>query len=659
MTTNEDNMAIQYKKVANNLTTPPFYGANIYAKSVLGANDIAIEINKKIPEITIADAQAVLEGLRDIVKKYLLAGYKINYDGLMTISLSIRCPLTIPTDPIDKNNLSVKGSTSGTLIDDSNYVAEYELIGFVTSGPTIIETLDTNTELHDLIRDSYGFKIVGTSLNFNSANEDEGVFITSPAGNEIRQTNLSVVKPKQIIISPSLDTNEGPAGPASVEQTIAVRWRRKTTKVSCSCCSDPTTSTVYGDLKEIVYSGYPRTINVIDNSNKELFVSGDQTTGPCQVKSYDGDTVLCMMLAKYSNTDVLTMSLALLGGDYGDEITITSAGDYEIPGLSEAVTITIIDFDVLIENVLKYSRYMVDFLQLPPVSDVFWILRESSTSKTFQSVTQNGSGEFVAVSSTSSAQQVAKSATGLSWYFVNTPDDRQWKSIAYNESLDMLLAVSTTGRAMSSVDGGDSWISETPPAYHGLNSVVASGSEFIAVSANLSYSDQVYKFNGTTWSTYNSNPLSGYVTVEKFGTNLLVAASYNGEIMRSTDNGNTWAEASSYPSGYQFVRLRFIESLAKILLTTRTGEILESTDGDTWALSSISFSWDWTDDIEYKNGVGIYVSSDYIPSGTATEDSGIITYRETPVAGSWNCLSSNNDRVVCVGFEGKIITHEI
>lgn len=92
----------------------------------------------------------------------------------------------------------------------------------------------------------------------------------------------------------------------------------------------------------------------------------------------------------------------------------------------------------------------------------------------------------------------------------------------------------------------------------------------------------------------------------------LFFGNYTGKIMKSTDNGNSWSVAQSFPAGSTTFGISdiVVTSSNKILVACDSGFVFSSDNGMTWGKSNTGFSYQ-TWDLDYQLGK-ITTTANYI-----------------------------------------------
>jgi len=345
-------MSIEYNVISNMLTSPPSYGCRPSPKTVLDLEAISAAINLSNPTIPIATAKDVLELLREVVKLNLLAGNSVNLENFISFVLSMPIRLAKPTDLLPTNRVNIHGIPSVTFKEEVKQLATYLRLGYVTKQPQIISSYDTNTDYQYFVRNGFGCAIDGANLSFDPNQSDEGIFLTSEEGNEIKQDNILLINPSKLMFVPSLDSAVQPAGQNSVEQTLTVRTRY----------------TENGTLRSTTFGRKLRTTNGINvlGGFDSIFVTGGNSGGPAQIIDYvPGATN--RIVAKIRPDGVLVFAIAPYVGDFGQEYEVLANGAYPVEGGDDPMIINVTDYAELYSTVVDYGNYIQEIVELQPI----------------------------------------------------------------------------------------------------------------------------------------------------------------------------------------------------------------------------------------------------------------------------------------------------
>ena len=346
-------MAIEYKVESNALTVPPSYNARPFPKVIYDYAGLSKQINLHNPTIPADTARAVLEAFRNECLIQIPAGNTIKLEGFISIVASLKGKMDTPASPLPTGPLDVLAKIAKPLKDEIRNAATYSRLEYSTKAPQILMAFDTVTEIEQYVRDGYGCEINGSNMSFDKTDTDQGIFLLSEAGNNIRQANTSLINPSKLIFVPALDPAAQPAGTHSVEQVLSV----------------VTKYTSGGQLRTGTYNKKLRTTNVIsDAAGDDIFVTGGAATGPATVSAYTGSQVNCIIVAKIDTFGQLTLSVGEVGGSQGQALNVDAAGDFVLTGMDDDVTVTVSDYDTLYATVESYTKYLKEVCDLSPLT---------------------------------------------------------------------------------------------------------------------------------------------------------------------------------------------------------------------------------------------------------------------------------------------------
>lgn len=346
-------MSIEYAVIPNALTVPPSYTARPAPKTILDYDLLARAINESNPTIPEQTAKSVLEAFKAEVVLQLSEGNTINLVGFVSFVVSMPIRLDSPTDLLPTNPIDVKAKPSIVLKTAVRQQATYNRLAFQEKQPSILLGYDANTNIQNWTREGYGLRVDGSNVGFDGSDAEQGVYLLSSAGNNIKQSNIALNDPSKLIVTPVFDAASGPAGTASVEQILSVKARYTTN----------------GQIRTGTYAKPLRSTNVIsDATSDQVFVVGNAITGPAEVSSYVGTQVNARIVAQIRPDNVLTLSVGELEGDLGQALEVSANATVVLTGLAAAVSIEVTDYATLYASVLSYGRYMQEVCDLSPLT---------------------------------------------------------------------------------------------------------------------------------------------------------------------------------------------------------------------------------------------------------------------------------------------------
>ena len=266
----------------------------------------------------------------------------------------------------------------------------------------------------------------------------------------------------------------------------------------------------------------------------------------------------------------------------------------------------------------------------------------------------NHNGRIIACARTGTGNRIATSDDGgVTWTQRVSAGDYNWRRLATNGSI--VVCIATGGQIQTSADGGSTWVLQSPPRTAGLNDICYTGTVFVAVSGNQSFSEQVYRSaDGVNWSLIDNGNVGIWYCCASDGAGKVVMLSSAGEAQYSENNGLTWQTVIIDVHPWQSV-----EHDGAQFIAIADGGYTAVGIGTSWAAGQ-QLSLSYPEHIYNAHGQTVVCASDKGGSDVAvTVDGGQNwTYYTTPTSAYWNCLSANNDRFVCVGNIG-VMTAEI
>jgi hypothetical protein len=195
----------------------------------------------------------------------------------------------------------------------------------------------------------------------------------------------------------------------------------------------------------------------------------------------------------------------------------------------------------------------------------------------------NGKYYVVCGSSPSSNSSILVSDDGINWTVVNPSVNSEWKGIATNGEILVVVGSSGTNRVMTSPDG-ITWTGRVASSASAWKAVTFGNGLFVAI-AETATTNIMTSPDGITWTARTSGEGSaGGLSSITFGNGVFVAAPINTRLYTSLD-GITWTLRTLSAAGV--VRsVSYIEHLNTYLAATGSISFYESTNGTTWTTRS-------------------------------------------------------------------------
>lgn len=197
-----------------------------------------------------------------------------------------------------------------------------------------------------------------------------------------------------------------------------------------------------------------------------------------------------------------------------------------------------------------------------------------------------GNGTFVAVANGSSTAVYSKD--GGKTFIASTAPESSYVDVIHCVDDKFIASPSVTGGHISvSDDGGNSWIralSPIPRGYFHKNSVIYSEQSSI-IASTLSMAPYLSTDSGASWKTTSLPAKSGGVWKFAKGGGVIVGfivdIGGNVSAMYSTDDGNSWASASSFPKA-SWTDITFGDGVFVISSATKSHVTCSYDYGKTW-----------------------------------------------------------------------------
>ena len=275
----------------------------------------------------------------------------------------------------------------------------------------------------------------------------------------------------------------------------------------------------------------------------------------------------------------------------------------------------------------------------------------------FASISYDGSGRFVAVSSDGIQRSMYSDDGGSSWTIVNMPGENLWSSVAYGNGYFVAVSRNGTPRAAYSSDA-TSW---SGPAGNNTDNIdwhgVAYGAgSFVAVGSNGAMESDD---NGASWSqrNYASSGVSGNwkgvvygtpSTGANAGSGVFVAVSSGSTTMYSLNKGFDWI-AGGATTGENFVSVAYNNGIF-VAVSENSGSMY-STDGINWTAGTSNADSAWRG-ITYGAGkfVAVARSGTY---RTMHSSDGMSWEYGVAIDSGWDAVVYGGDRYVSVSNDGN------
>ena len=177
---------LQYKARENNWRAGDnlVFSVQIQHTGISGFTQLAERIvqgNQTLPQDQV---MAVLNALVPAVRDALLEGHTVTLDGLATMKATFSGDLTTQDQNLKESggSLQVKTEILENFETGLTEHAEYERITEEERTPSITRITNISNKTRDTYTSGNIIEVVGDHLNFQIANEDEGIFVTEEGG---------------------------------------------------------------------------------------------------------------------------------------------------------------------------------------------------------------------------------------------------------------------------------------------------------------------------------------------------------------------------------------------------------------------------------------------------------------------------------------------
>ena len=341
---------MKYRVIRNKLTVPySFYPLSIINKTV-GIDDIANLVHDKIQNISVGIARDAITEMIFVVMDELQKGNWINLTKFLSLRTKMSGKMESSTDYQYNIKVVPIVAKEFNAITKSKVVLERE--PYEDSVPVIFNVKDTESGVNNFMQYGYGVEIYGENVKVDTSSGDENLSIMYPSGNEIVQDNILMNSQKNLVFVLKADPLQGtgPGGKNSVEIK----------KIS---------------VKNVVYPGRVRMTNEVDSSGNNIFLVESQSGGVAAITSQTAPLGYQIKLVAKLVADKIVFSVIDNGAIYNVG-SISSTGEHTISWGGYEVKINIMNFNTLAENIIKYSKYLMETIILSIVQAQFTLVAE-------------------------------------------------------------------------------------------------------------------------------------------------------------------------------------------------------------------------------------------------------------------------------------------
>lgn len=253
----------------------------------------------------------------------------------------------------------------------------------------------------------------------------------------------------------------------------------------------------------------------------------------------------------------------------------------------------------------------------------------------------NALGLFVAVHMTNNTTGVATSPDGITWTLRNTPAAIYgWYSVAWSEDYGVLVAVSNTGKVMTSTDG-TTWTERTAAAANSWVSVCWSPELgiFVAVSNTGTGDRSMYSTSGVTWFSGSTIDQAWTSVCWCRELSIFIAVGDSTTAMKSTD-GVTWSSVTLPSNGIDAWKAVIWAGEYGLIIAVGRGDssgrgMVISQDGSRWEFGQTSANG-WLMGATWSPELGTAVAVPLLGGDALTE----LFPKWVPLAPDWGAEQS-------------------
>jgi HU domain-containing protein len=211
---------IEYQVIPNPLTTPPSFSLRVQPSGTFTDDELYAEVGSEV-SLDTATVHSVLDGLRRVTTRRLLAGDTVQIPGIASLVAQVAEKLDTATQPLSGN--ATKGVNLRADIEQINAIktnGQFSRIESSSQAPKLVTVTGLGGADLGALRPGNLVQVEGERLGIDPAQPDEGAFLVPGAGPAFRMTDYNAVGPKttQFFIAAGL--------PADADLLLEIRNRR-------------------------------------------------------------------------------------------------------------------------------------------------------------------------------------------------------------------------------------------------------------------------------------------------------------------------------------------------------------------------------------------------------------------------------------------------
>ena len=269
-----------------------------------------------------------------------------------------------------------------------------------------------------------------------------------------------------------------------------------------------------------------------------------------------------------------------------------------------------------------------------------------------------GNSIYVVVASSGTGNRVMTSVDGLNWTMRESVSDITWNSVTFGNGKFVAVASTNSNNCVMTSSDGITWTITTAIA-NVWTSVTYGNGVFVAVAKSGTNSRVMTSTDGITWTSGDIVDNSWNCVTYGNGTFVAVAESGTGNrAMYSTDNGMNWIMGNSvFDNKWSSVTYGANKFVA-VSQSGYTNMVMTSTDGIIWTPQSVTSADNWLS-VTYGNGYFVAVGVSSLNRIMTSTDGVSWSNRTMATNNNWISVIYGADKFIAVSSNGdgnRVIT---
>ena len=269
-----------------------------------------------------------------------------------------------------------------------------------------------------------------------------------------------------------------------------------------------------------------------------------------------------------------------------------------------------------------------------------------------------GNSIYVVVASSGTGNRVMTSVDGLNWTMRESVSDITWNSVTFGNGKFVAVASTNSNNCVMTSSDGITWTITTAIA-NVWTSVTYGNGVFVAVAKSGTNSRVMTSTDGITWTSGDIVDNSWNCVTYGNGKFVAVAESGTGNrAMYSTDNGMNWIIGNSVPDNKWSSVTYGANKFVAVSQSGYTNMVMTSTDDINWTPQSVTSTDNWLS-VTYGNGYFVAVGVSSLNRIMTSTDGVSWSNRTMATNNNWISVIYGADKFIAVSSNGdgnRVIT---